>query len=305
MKPSNPSGDPVAAAPEFFSSEVVAARRFYLDLNPPKGRQLVVVCGGVEHCAPNYRVQRKTFPYFSIEYVARGRGEVRLKNRTSLLEPGRLFVYGPGISQYITSDAATPLVKYFVDFAGTRATELLRAGGLSPGSVSGVFPGNAPQPLFDELIQVGLQVRGESTELCAKLLECLILKIADSRAPLEGGEALAFSTYQRCRHHIELHSSRLRTLEQIARECHVNHAYLCRLFRRYDHQSPYQYLLRLKMNLAAERLQETGALVKAVAEQTGFTDPFHFSRVFRSMFGVPPAALRGLRQGSHESGESK
>jgi len=283
------------AAPEFFSADVEVARRFYLDLNPPKNRQLVVVSGGLEHCTPGYAIRRETFPFFSVEFVARGRGEVRLKGRSYPLRPGRLFSYGPGIPHHITGDAADPLVKYFVDFAGTRAAALLRSCGLSPGRVSEVFPPNALQPLFDELIRGGLQVRRESAEFCAKLLECLALRIAGARAPLEGVESLAFTTYEQCRQHMERHSPRLRTLEQIASECHINNAYLCRLFRRYDNRSPYQYLLRLKMNLAAERLQQPGALVKQVAEESGFADPFHFSRVFTSVFGLSPTAFRGLR----------
>ena len=75
----------------------------------------------------------------------------------------------------------------------------------------------------------------------------------------------------------------------------MNNAYLCRLFRRYDHQSPYQYLLRLKMNFAAEHLQRPGVLVKHVAVEAGFTDQFHYCRVFRSVFGVSPTRFRGLR----------
>jgi AraC-like DNA-binding protein/quercetin dioxygenase-like cupin family protein len=282
-------------APEFFSADVAEARRFYLDLNPPKKRQLVVVCGGLEHCKPDYAIHRETFPFYSIEYVARGRGEVKLKGRSFSLQPGRLFSYGPGIPHHITGNAADPLVKYFVDFVGTQATVLLRSCGLSPGRVSEVFPTNVLQPLFDELIHAGLQVRRESMLLCGKLLECLALRMTGARAPLEGPETLAFTTFQQCRHHIEQHSLRLRTLEQIAGECHVNNAYLCRLFRRYDKQSPYQYLLRLKMNYAAERLQQPGALVKRVAEESGFADPFHFSRVFTSIFGLSPNAFRGLR----------
>ena len=281
--------------PEFFSADVAEARRFYLDLNPPKDRPLVVVCGGLEHCTPDYAICRETFPFYSIEYVARGHGEVKLKGRTYPLQPGRLFSYGPGIPHHITGEAASPLVKYFVDFAGTHATGLLRSCGLSPGRISEVFPPNALQPLFDELIQAGLQERRESADLCAKLLECLALRISGARAPLEGAENHAFATFQQCRQHIEQHSLRLRTLEQIASECHVNNAYLCRLFRRYDSQSPYQYLLRLKMNHAAERLQQPNALVKQVAEETGFVDPFHFSRVFSSVFGLSPTAFRGLR----------
>ena len=283
------------AAPAFFSAEVAAARRFYLDLTPPRNRSLAIVCGGLEHCTPDYTIHRETFPFFSIEYVARGRGEVKLKGRCHPLEPGRLFAYGPNVAHHITGDPSNPLVKYFVDFTGSRARELLRSCGLPPGQVSQVFPSNALQPLFDELIQSGLRARPERADLCVKLLECLALRMAGARAPIEGAETMAFATYQNCRRYIEEHFLKLRTLEQIARECHINNAYLCRLFRRYDSQTPYQCLLRLKMNFAAERLQQSGALVKQVAVEAGFADPFHFSRVFNSVLGLSPAAFRDLR----------
>ena len=281
--------------PEFFSADVAAARRFYLDLNPPKNRSLAVVCGGLEHCAPNYTIHRDTFPFYSIEYVVRGHGELKLKGRSYPLKPGRLFSYGPGIPHHITGETGSPLVKYFVNFAGTGAAELLRSCGLPPGRVTEVFPTNALPPLFDELIHAGLRMRRESADLCVKLLECLALRIAGARAPVKGLETHAFATFQQCRQYIENHCLRLRTLEQIATECHVNNAYLCRLFRHHDNQSPYQYLIRLKMNHAAERLQSPGTLVKQVAEETGFADPFHFSRVFSSVVGISPTGFRELR----------
>lgn len=283
------------SAPAFFSQDVAEARRFYLDLCPDDRRALVVVCGGREHCTPDYAICRDSFPFFSIEYVARGRGEVRLRGRSFALQPGRLFSYGPGVSHHITGVATDPLVKYFVDFAGAGAPALMRACRLVPGRVLDVFPPNILQALFDELIDAGLRGRRGSGELCVKLLECLALRMAGARTPTEGAETMAFATYEHCRRHIEQHCLRLRTLEQIADECHVNNAYLCRLFRRYDQQSPYQYLLRLKMNFAAGRLQDSGALVKQVAEQAGFADPFHFSRVFRSVLGLSPASFRRLR----------
>ncbi len=295
MKPRTPAATTKPSAPAFFSADVANARRFYLDLNPPRKQPLVVVCGGLEHATPDYAIRRETFPFYSIEYVARGRGTVKLKGKNYPLQPGCLFTYGPGVPHHISGEPDAPLVKYFVDFAGTRAKALLRTCDLPPGSASEVFPANVLQPLFDEIIQTGLLARREHAGLCTKLLECLALRIAGARAPLTGAETLAFATYQQCRRHIEQHHLRLRTLAQIATECHASGAYLCRLFRRYDNQSPYQYLLRLKMNHAAERLQQSGTLVKQVAEEAGFGDPFHFSRVFTSVFGISPQAFRGLR----------
>lgn len=127
------------------------------------------------------------------------------------------------------------------------------------------------------------------------MLECLALKISGARAPLEGSETLAFNTYQQTRQYIAEHFLRLRTLQRISLEYHITSAHLCRLFRRYDHQSPYQYLLRLKMNAAAERLAQPGTLVKQAAEQTGFEDPSHFSRVFTRILGLSPDGFHRLR----------
>lgn len=282
-------------APEFFSPDVAKARRFFLDLNPPKHRPLSVVCGGLEHCTPEYAIHREGFPFFSIEYVARGRGTIKLLGHADMLLPGRLFAYGPGVSHHITAEPGEPLVKYFIDFAGLGALPLLRACRLQPGRVAQVFPPNALSPLFDELIECGLRAGRGCETLCVKLLECLTLKIANARAPLAPADTPGFTTYQQCRQHIEQHFSRLRTLEQIAAECHTNDAHLCRLFRRYDRQSPYQYLLRLKMNYAAERLQQKGVLVKQVAEEMSFADPFHFSRVFKSVLGLSPDKFRQMR----------
>jgi AraC-like DNA-binding protein/quercetin dioxygenase-like cupin family protein len=283
------------SAPEFFSPQVSGARRFYLNLNPAKRAPLSVVCGGCEHCAPDYKIHRPTFPFYSIEYVVRGCVSLKLQNRRHALQPGGVFSYGPGVRQDIVADPAEPPVKYFVNFAGLKSREILRRCHLPPGSVSQIFPPNEIQDLFDELIRCGQRGGRQSAELCAKLLECLVLKMSESRAPRAGVESLSFTTYQHCRRHIEENFQRLKTLGQIAQECHVDDAYLCRLFQRYDHQSPYQFLIRLKMNLSAEWLQQPGALVKQVAERAGFSDQFHFSRAFKSVFGVAPDIFRRLR----------
>jgi AraC-like DNA-binding protein len=295
MKTKRPAQLPPAAEPEFFSPQVAEARRFYLNLQLARGTRLAVVCGGVEHCRPDYAIHRATFPFYSIEYVARGHGELRLGGRNHSLQPGRLFAYGPRVPQDIAGHPDDPLVKYFVDFAGTEALPLLRACGLAPGKVAQVFPPNVVTALFDELISAGLHGGQRGTKLSVALLNCLAQKIMLAAAPLTGAETLAFSTYQHCRAHIEKNFLRLRTLEQIAKECHANNAYLCRLYRRYDHQTPYQHLLRLKMNHAAARLQTPGVLVKQVAEETGFTDPFHFSRVFKNVLGLAPDVFRRMR----------
>jgi AraC-like DNA-binding protein len=281
--------------PEFFSRQVSEARRFYLNLQPVKNIPLAVVSGGFEHCLPDYRIQRTTFPFFAIEYVVRGGGTLRLNQRSHKLQPGVVFSYGPGVPHTISADPATAPSKYFLNFAGPRSKAILRAGRLPLGCVSQLALPLELKNLFDELIHCAQRARPGANELCAKLLECVAMRIAESQIPEETSETLSLLSYQNCRKHIEENFQRIKSLDQIATECHLDAAYLCRLFQRYDHQSPYKFLMRLKMNLAAEWLEQPGALVKQVAERSGFRDQFHFSRAFKNVLGVSPNTFRKLQ----------
>jgi AraC-like DNA-binding protein len=290
-------GASTSASPDFFSTQILQARRFFLNLSPQTRNYLTVTCGGMEYCDPNYAIQRGSFPFYSIEFVARGFGRLRLGTKEHRLHPGSVFSYGPGVPHEISTDPRQPLIKYFVDFAGSGASALLKSSRLRAGSLAQVFPPTEIQPLFDELIRNGLRSTRQSPRICAILLEALAQKITEARVPRSGRETPAFGTYLRCRDHIGRHFQRLRSVEQIARECHLNNAYLCRLFKRYDEGTAYGYLTRKKMNYAAERLQSPSALVKQVAEETGFANQFHFSRVFKAVFGISPSAMSQMRGG--------
>jgi AraC-like DNA-binding protein len=289
------NADRPESQPEFFSRQIQEARRFYLDLTPPPETALAVVCGGYERCAPDYAIHRENFPYFSVEFVAKGTGSLILNGQQYVLFPGAVFSYGPDVAQDIATDPKDPLHKYFVDLAGSQVPRLLEQYGLSPGTFARVFALGEIQLLLDDLIQDGLRGTALSDALCAALFEYLIIKVADSLMPWETRQTPAFATYQRCRRHIAENFETLKSLEQIAKQCHVDRAYLCRLFHRFDRQTPYHYLMRLKMNLAAQLLQNPGVLVKQIAGQLGFDDQFHFSRVFKNMLGYSPEAFRRLR----------
>jgi AraC-like DNA-binding protein len=199
-----------------------------------------------------------------------------------------VFLYDRTIIHSIATDPAQPVVKYFVDFAGPAAATLLRRLGLSPGTVAQTSTPAPVMTIFDELIRAGLTSSPYSQRLCVALLQALLLKLAETRLAPGAVESPAFGTYHRCRMELETHALTVGTLGELARHCHVDPAYLCRLFRRFDHESPYRRLLRLKMNHAASRLQVPGILVKEVAAESGFADPYHFSRAFKSVLGISP-----------------
>ena len=78
----------------------------------------VVAGGGHEFCPTDYAVRRERSPYYSVEFVARGRGWLTLDGKGHRLEAGTVFSCGPGDSRHITTDARDVLEKYFVDLTG-------------------------------------------------------------------------------------------------------------------------------------------------------------------------------------------
>jgi AraC-like DNA-binding protein len=279
---------PTGGEPDFFSRQTTQARRFWLDLHPHASARLVVTSGGEEHCGSDYTIQRAGFRFQTVELVAQGRGHLTLQRRTYPLVPGTVFAYGPGVRHIIRSDPSDRLVKFFVAFTGREANRLLRHCGLPAGRVLQTRAPGDVIALFDDLIRNGLRKTPFSPEIAAVITRHILLKIAETGAAPGVPDLASFATYRRCRQFIDEHWSDVAKIHDVARACRIEAAYLCRLFQRFDHQTPHRYLLSLRMREAAHLLARPEATVKGVASALGFADQFHFSRTFKSFYGVSP-----------------
>ncbi|HZP60054.1 MAG TPA: AraC family transcriptional regulator [Opitutaceae bacterium] len=287
-----------APAERLLSRQVSDPRYFFLNLAPTRLAALTPVMGGCEHCNPDYVISRRHFPFYVLEYVVAGRGWVELDGHRRALASGVVFACAPTTRVEMQTDARDPLVKYFLSFAGRSAAARLRQCGLPPGGVRTLAAHAELTSLFEDMVREGARPGRWARRIGAALLELLLLKIADAAtlAAAGGRGEPARDAFLRCKALIDAQVGRLRTLEEIASATGVEASSICRWFRRFQGTSPYQYLLRRKMNLAAEFLLENGGLVKAAAAQVGFADPYHFSRVFKTVHGVAPRHLLRYRR---------
>ncbi len=284
------SDHPSLPEPAYYSLQISEARRFHFRIDR-RIAPLQVVGGGVERCSADYRVKRENFPYTAIEFVARGSGSVLLNRREHKLVPGILFCYDKRIAHDIRSDPSDPLIKYFVDLRGTETKGLLQTAALKPGEALHTVSPQSILTIFDELIRSGLESSQFSELACASLFRVLIYRIAGTRLTAPAKSTPAFETYLHCRRELYRSAVKISSVQALAERCGVDEAYLCRIFKRFDTDSPYQLLRRLKMEYAARRLAEPGVLVKEVAHETGFADAFTFSKSFRQTIGRSPSEM--------------
>lgn len=82
------------------------------------------------------------------------------------------------------------------------------------------------------------------------------------------------------------------TLERLAKDAGLSRSALAERFTHFVGDPPMQYLARWRMQVAARLLADGQAKVSAVALQVGYESEAAFSRAFKKLAGVPPAAWR-------------
>lgn len=85
------------------------------------------------------------------------------------------------------------------------------------------------------------------------------------------------------------------SLQQVAQRTNVHPFYLSRLFKQQMGQPFSGYILKHRMN-KARALLESGMKVYEAADECGFRDTSHFSRVFAKYWGAPPEQFKPRRR---------
>ncbi|HEY7403323.1 MAG TPA: AraC family transcriptional regulator [Candidatus Angelobacter sp.] len=82
------------------------------------------------------------------------------------------------------------------------------------------------------------------------------------------------------------------TLAQVARAAGVHPVYLGHIFRQEFGETLGEYLNRVRVHAAADRLVNSELPLSTIALDSGFYDQSHFTRIFRHFTGATPGAFR-------------
>lgn len=80
------------------------------------------------------------------------------------------------------------------------------------------------------------------------------------------------------------------TVGRLAQRCHLSAGHFTKTFLRVFGQTPQRFLLEARIWGAADRLNQSDASIKDVAQIMGYATVHSFSRAFKRVVGVSPAA---------------
>ena len=82
------------------------------------------------------------------------------------------------------------------------------------------------------------------------------------------------------------------TVEEIAESSGLNRSYFGKIFKDSVGKSPQEFLISYRMIKAAELLKLTRYSVGEIGNTVGYPNQLHFSRAFKSVYGVSPRNWR-------------
>ena len=126
---------------------------------------------------------------------------------------------------------------------------------------------------------------------CAGLLTQILVACARCYAAAETPAARALVRLAELLAWLDGHSTRPVRIDDLARRARMSPSTLGRLFRRCLGRSPLDYVIDLRLRIAAERLRD-GVAIAAAAKEAGFADANYFARRFRACYGCSPREWR-------------
>lgn len=247
---------------------------------------------GWERCAPLHHYGPAIRNHFLFHYIISGKGQLDTNEQIYELKAGQAFLLCPGQISTYYADKDDPWVYTWVEFDGLRARECMTLAGLSETQPI-YFPiagenqvHNLMIQLLDNAEKAPIRLIGVGMILLDEIVQTSKTKITAGNKRLRDFYMKEATTF------IDANFQRDLSIEEIAQACGLNRSYFGRLFKDTMGESPQQFLLHYRMSKAAELLKSSKISIAEVGRSVGYENQLHFSRAFKSVFGIPPMEYR-------------
>jgi AraC-like DNA-binding protein len=226
-------------------------------------------------------------------YCVKGAGSYQINEEQFNLQANQFIILPAKSPHKYSADIENPWTIYWVHFTGENAGEFIKH--ITNYESHRPFTVSASEErdlLFNKII--ALMEMGNNID---KLVDAYLhfhsyltsfkqmtLNLPDNFAaynPVE--QSIAF---------MKTNLSGMVNLKSLADHVSLSVSHYAAIFQQKTKNSPVNYFIFLKMQHACMLLENTQLSIKQVAADLGYSDPFHFSRIFKNVMGISPKGFR-------------
>ena len=237
----------------------------------------------------------------AVAVVVAGTFQYRSTTGRSLMTPGSLLLGNPGQAfecghEHGSGDRCLSFW-YAPDYFERVAADAGARGPRLAFPVPRLPPSRALSRLVAQACARLGGAEGSWEELGVKLAACAVRLAGGLPAVGPDAPPSALARVTRAVRRIERDADTALTLGALAGEAGLSPYHFLRTFEGLTGATPHQYLRRLRLRRAAERLATGRARIVDVAFASGFGDVSNFNRAFRAEFGMSPRVYRAQASG--------
>lgn len=250
---------------------------------------------GWEKCKPLHQFGPAIRNHFLFHYIISGKGRLDTNNQSYRIGAGQGFLLCPGQTSTYYADELDPWTYAWIEFDGLRVRESVSLAGLSETQPvytpkrkdSGVLIEQQLMYIIDHTEASPIRLIGHGMVFLDDLIQTSKNKVSAG-----GSKKLREFYIKEALSFIDSHYHQDISIQDIATACGLNRSYFGRLFRETMNQSPQQFLIQYRMAKAAQLLKGSQISIAEVGSAVGYENQLHFSRAFKSVFGISPSEYR-------------
>lgn len=251
---------------------------------------------GITESFDSYVIERSKCHCFIIEYVVSGKGTVICNNKKYRLKSGDVCILPKGSDHKYYPDSGG-WKKIWFNIDGILVESLLTAFSIKDKILFSNFDRS---DLFEEMYKITCD-RNRPPEAIFYDASEYFFKII-KHIHIIGTVSSQNNKLIEIKHIIDnsVYNKNFR-IKDIARRLLISEKYITNLFKNAFNITPYNYYLKKKAEAAAAMLLTTEMSSAEIAEKLSFTDSAHFTKAFKSRYGMTPNKYRKTNIKSYQN----
>lgn len=258
---------------------------------PQRHRELMYypISIGYFDCKPSYGVQRNVFSSYLLIVMLTGALSWQTRRGRGVARPGQALLLDCNTPHTYAAQGKCSFT--FVHFAGAQSAAIYEEIENTGGNLIHLPDPNELNETIGEMLSCMRSDRRLNEGQASAMIHAMLMKLLErSGAAGEGG--MGNPAVDRAIAYIQSHLAERLTVEEMAASTGYSASYFSHLFAEDTGMSPYQFVVRSRVEHAQQLLMTTRMTVQEIAFQCGFNSAANFCYTFRRMTGVSPHAYR-------------